>query len=53
MSDYVRLSVLIEEDCIKHLKKQQDPPVQVPEVHSSIKTPEPYGITMHDDPRGQ
>ncbi|XP_012671584.1 myeloid differentiation primary response protein MyD88 [Clupea harengus] len=44
---------LIEEDCIKHLKKLQDPPVQVPEIHSSIKTPEPYAMTMRDDPRGE
>lgn len=47
------LKPLIEEDCIKYLKKQKDPPVQVPEVHSSVKTPEPYGITMRDDPKGE
>ncbi|XP_041922982.1 myeloid differentiation primary response protein MyD88 [Alosa sapidissima] len=46
------LKPLIEADCIKYRKKQKDPPVQVPEVHSSIRTPEPYSITMLDDPRG-
>uniref|UniRef100_A0AAY4B5E8 Myeloid differentiation primary response protein MyD88 n=1 Tax=Denticeps clupeoides TaxID=299321 RepID=A0AAY4B5E8_9TELE len=45
------LKHLIEENCREHLKKQ-DSPIQVAEVHSSIKTPECHSITVNDDPRG-
>lgn len=50
------LRPLIDEDVkryIESLKKQEVPPVQVPEVDSCVpRTPETLGITVADDPDG-
>lgn len=50
------LRALIDEDVrkyIEHLKKKDEPPVQVPEVDScGPRTLERVGITLEDDPNG-
>ncbi|XP_052354264.1 myeloid differentiation primary response protein MyD88 [Oncorhynchus keta] len=47
------LRVLIEEDCRRYIERQNEPPVQVPEVDSCVpRTPERQGITLEDDPEG-
>ncbi|KAK6299458.1 hypothetical protein J4Q44_G00294910 [Coregonus suidteri] len=44
---------LIEEDCRRYIERQNEPPVQVPEVDSCVpRTPERQGITLEDDPQG-
>uniref|UniRef100_A0A4W5LQA8 MYD88 innate immune signal transduction adaptor n=1 Tax=Hucho hucho TaxID=62062 RepID=A0A4W5LQA8_9TELE len=44
---------LIEEDCRRYIERQNEPPVQVPEVDSCVpRTPERQGITLEDDPEG-
>lgn len=50
------LRALIDEDVRKYIefsKKEEEPPVQVPEVDSCVpRTPETLGITLGDDPDG-